>query len=643
MRVKFLLFLAATILTGATSFSQTLFTYGKYAVGKDEFLRAYNKNNVPVANKEKSLRDYLDLYVNFKLKVQAAEDMKLDTLTQLKADLQNFRTQVQDNYLNDEKGLAMLMNEAFNRSRLDMHVLHFSVSVPAGSNPADTLRAFRAINALAASLSKGGTDYEKQAGENQAKYADLGFVTVFTLPYSYENIVYSLKPGQVSDPVRSKTAWHIFKLVEERNSIGKWKIAQILFTYPPLAGDSVKQAIMKRADSVYVLIKKGADFGKLAEQYSEDRFSYNAGGELPEFGTGKYEPSFEEEVLKLKADGDISEPFTSRFGVHIIKRLGHSNLPDKRDDPALQFEHKQKVLQDSRVSEAKEKFTRDAMHATGFKLTHKVKDADLFRFADSVLRDPTVNNSAKYPISKKILISFAAGKKNGEDWLNFVRDYKGNPTLYQQESDKGLWEKFQRVSVLEYYKSHLSQYSEDFAYQMKEFRDGNLLFEAMERNVWDKAATDTNGLKKYYNEHKEKYKWPESADVILVTASDEKTAKHCVSQLDQGKPWKQVLEEGNALVQIDSGRYELNQLVDSTIREKPTPGSYSKFTTNQDGSVSFTRFIKLYPARQQRSFEEARGLVINDYQAVLEQQWIARLKKQYPVTINENVFKQLLK
>ena len=135
----------------------------------------------------------------------------------------------------------------------------------------------------------------------------------------------------------------------------------------------------------------------------------------------------------------------------------------------------------------------------------------------------------------------------------------------------------------------------------------------------------------------------DAAERILVTASDEKTVKHCVSQLDQGKPWKQVLEEGNALVQIDSGRYELNQLVDSTIREKPTPGTYSKFTTNQDGSVSFTRFIKLYPARQQRSFEEARGLVINDYQAVLEQQWIARLKKQYPVTINENVFKQLLK
>lgn len=643
MNLKFFVFFTASLIVGSAGYSQTLFTYGKYTVGKDEFLRAYNKNNVPVANKEKAMRDYLDLYTNFKLKVKAAEDMRLDTLPQLKNDLNNFRTQVQDNYLNDEKGLKVLMDEAFNRSRLDLRVLHFSVSVPAGSSPADTLRAFRAAQSIDALLQKGETNYEKLAGEYQAKFTDLGFITVFSLPYAYENIVYNLKPGQVSDPVRSKSGWHIFKLTEIRNSIGKWKIAQILFTYPPNASDSTKQAIMHRADSVYSLAKKGADFGKLAEQFSEDRYSYNGGGELPEFGSGKFDPEFEEEVLNLKADGDISKPFSSRFGVHIIKRLGHHNLSDKKDDPSLQFEHKQKILQDSRISQAKEKFTRDAMQATGFKLTQKVKDADLFKYADSVLRDMTVNNSAKYPISKIVLFTFANGSKTGTDWLNFVRDYKGNPSLYQQESDKGLWQKFQDVSVLEYYKDHLAQYSQDFSYQMKEFRDGNLLFEAMERNVWDKAAADTAGLKKYYSEHKEKYKWPESADVILVTASNEQTAQKTEEQLNAGMPWKQILEEGNALVQLDSGRYELSQMLDSSILKKPAEGSYSKFAHNQDGSVSFTRFIKLYPANQQRSFEDARGLVINDYQTVLEQEWINALKKKYPVSINEKVFEQMLK
>jgi len=643
MRMKFLMFVTAALLCSSFSFSQTLFTYGNNAVDKDEFLRAYNKNNVQVTDKEKSMRDYLNLYVNFKLKVKAAEDMKLDTLPQLKSDLNSFRTQVQDNYMNDEKGLAILMNESFERSRKDLHVLHFSIPVVAGMKPADTLLAYQEIKALRAELAKGGTDYDKMSSGKQAKFSDLGYITVFSLPYQYENIVYGLAPGQVSDPVRSKSAWHLFKLLDERKSMGKWKIAQILFSYPPNATDSVKQEIRKKADSVYALAANGADFEKLARQYSEDRYTYAGGGELPEFGAGKYDPDFESHVLALKTDGDISKPFSSGFGIHIIKRLSHSELPDKKTDPTLQFEHKQKILQDSRISQAKEKFTKDAMKATGFKLTNQVKEADLYRYADSVMRDLSENNSTHYPISKKILFSFSNGKKTGADWLNFVRDYKGNPAIYQQESDKGLWEKFMDVSVLEYYKTHLEKYNKDFASQMKEFRDGNLLFEAMERNVWEKAASDTSGLKQYYNEHKEKYKWPESADVILVTASDEKTATQTIDALNAGKPWKKILEDGNALVQLDSGRYELSQLVDSAALEKPRPGTYSKLITNQDGSVSFTRYIRLYPVNQQRSFDDARGLVINDYQAVLEQNWLNRLKKKYPVTINEKLFRELVK
>lgn len=643
MRLK-LLFMSATLFfTAGNCISQTLFTYGKYPVSKDEFLRAYNKNNTPVTDKTTAMREYFDLYANFKLKVKAAEEMKLDTLPQLKADLDNFRQQVQDNYMNDEKGLSVLMDEAFARSQKDLHVLHFSISIPEGASATDTAKAFKNIKALQANLAKGGSDYEKLAGEQGSKFSDMGFITVFSLPYNYENLVYNMKPGQVSEPVRSKSAWHIFKLAEERKSIGKWKVSQILLVYPPDADEQVKKDIMKKAELIYADAKKGADFGKLASQYSEDRYTYLGGGELPEFGTGKYEPAFEEQVISLKRDGDISKPFASSYGVHILKRLGHTDMPMRKDDPVIQFEHKQKILQDSRIDEAKQKFAKEAMQVTGFKLTNAVKEADLFRFADSVMVDLSENKSDKFPISNKVLFNFSRGSKKGSDWLNFVRDYKGNPSLYQKESDKGLWEKFQNVSVLEYYKDHLEDFNKDFAYQMKEFRDGNMLFEVMERNVWGKASADAEGLKRYYDDHMPSYKWPESADVILVTASDEKTAQQAKADLESGKSWKLILEEGNALVQLDSGRYELGQVIDSSITTKPTDGSYSRFVSNPDGSVSFTKYLHLYPANQQRSFEEARGLVINDYQTVLEKKWLEELRKKYPVKLDEAVFKQMVK
>jgi len=641
MRMKLFLFMSCCLIV-ASAQSQTLFTYGPYKVSKEEFLRAYNKNNVPAADKEEALRDYYDLYANFKLKVQAAEDMKLDTLPQLKKDLEDFKAQVQDNYLNDEEGLKSLIHEAYLRGRKDLHVLHFSISVPAQSTASDTSTAYKKILEAQRLLSKGNIDYKAVAGNTGVKFSDLGYITVFSLPYIYENIVYNLNPGEVSAPVKVKNTWHLFKLADERNSIGKWKIAQILLVYPPDANDSAKEKIMEKADSVYRLAVNGSDFALLASEYSQDRYTYNTGGELPEFGSGKYEPSFEEQVLKLKSDGDIGKPFATSFGVHILKRISHTDLPNREDDPGLQFEYRQKILQDSRINEAKEKFIRDAKRATGFKLTNRVKESDLFRYADSVLVDLSVNNSATYPISKKVLFSFSKGSKTGADWLNFVRDYKGNPSLYQQENDKGLWEKFQHVSVLQYYKEHLEQYNKQFAYQMKEFRDGNMLFEVMERKVWGKAASDSSGLLGYYSAHQSNYLWPESADVILVTASNEQIAHQTMKELDSGKPWKTILEEGNAMVQLDSGRYELNQIFDHQTKQKPQPGSYSAINHNQDGSVSLTKYIRFYPAKQQRSFDEARGLVINDYQNVIEKEWIATLRKKYPVKLNETVFRQVV-
>ncbi len=212
--IAFLFFLSAC-------YCQTLFTYGSDAVSKDEFLRAYNKNKTPAANKDQAIKDYLDLYIKFKLKVLAAKNMKLDTLPALQADLQNFRTQTEDNYLKDDKEVNALVDEAFNRSQKDIHVQHFYVFINDKMPPADTLKAYKAINEAYDELKKGGKDYDGIVAEIKEKIAplqgnDLGWITVFTLPYEYENIVYGLKPGQVSKPYRSKKGWHIFKNEEEQ-------------------------------------------------------------------------------------------------------------------------------------------------------------------------------------------------------------------------------------------------------------------------------------------------------------------------------------------------------------------------------------------------------------------------------------------
>jgi peptidyl-prolyl cis-trans isomerase SurA len=642
---KFLLLFAFAGLSTA-AFSQTLFTYGNTAVDKAEFIRAYNKNKTPAPDKEKALREYLDLYIRFKLKVKAAMELRLDTLPQLLYDAQSFRTQIEDSYLNNDKAINDLLNEAFERSQKDLHVLHFFVPVELTAAPEDTLKVYKSISTLYTALAAGGTDHANLTAASAVKtnYSDIGFITAFTLPYEYETLIYNLKVGQSSKPYRTKNGWHIFKLVGERKAVGKWKVAQILFSLPPEADENAKRALEKKADSVYQLLKNGEDFGKMARSFSDDRTTYGNGGEVPEFGSGKYDISFENEVFKLTKDNEISRPFLTPFGYHIVKRLSQSPVSPDKSDMSFQFELKQKIQQDARVNAAKDLFVKDILKQVNYKKTGAVSDADMYRYADYVIANPNseTGDVAVYPITNKVIYSFAKTKLTGKDWLDFVRNYKGSGELYRGETNPALVDKFVSSTILDYYKKHLEDYNTDFRYQMEEFKDGNVLFEIMERNIWGKASSDLNGLQKHYNENKGKYLWAASANIILFNCASKAIADEARAALSKGKDWKQIEEESNNKIQADSGRFELSQ-IPVTITPNMPAGTISETNVSPDGNASFIKLIHYYDANMQRNFDEARGLVINDYQNILEESWITDLKKKYPVKINEAVFQSLLK
>jgi peptidyl-prolyl cis-trans isomerase SurA len=646
MKKVYLLLLMAAVSSAAHS--QTFITYGNNSISKQEFLKAYNKNKTQVSDKEKSLREYVELYTNFKLKVKAAEELKLDTLAQIEYDIRNFRDQIMDNYLSDEKGIERLTDEAFERSQKDLHIMHFSAPVAAAAAPADTVAAYNAMMAMYAALKAtpdDGMPVEKVPGAAGIfKKADLGFITVFTVPYEYENIIYGLKKGEISKPYRSKNGWHIFKLSEERRGAGKWRIAQILIALAPDANTAAKEAAQKRAGEAYALLKKGDSFSATAKNYSDDKLSYLSGGELPEFGTGAFASDFENQVLKLKTDGEISEPFLTSFGYHIIKRMGFSPIPTDRSEEAFIFDLKQKVMKDSRVNAEKEKYSREMMARVGVKKLTAVKDADLFRYADSLLKNPSIEQTKAFPISNKKVLKIKDEELKGSDWLAFIREYKTNYSVFNDETNMQLWDKFVEVSALNYYKKHLEEYNTEFKFQMQEFKEGNMLFEIMERNVWGKAINDSTGLKKHYNAHAGDFKWAASADVLIFNCSTAKIAEDAMTALKKGKSWRAISEEQSekGTLQADSGRYEISQIVGANYASTPVKGTYTSIVTNIDGTATFVKYVNIYEANQQRSFEEARGLVINEYQQVLEQQWLAELKKKYPVKVNENMIKDML-
>ncbi len=644
--MKKLLLLIAFFSIPFFSFSQALFTYGNNIVTKDEFLKAYNKNKTAATDKEHALRDYLDLYIKFKLKVQAAKELRLDTLPALEADLQNFSSQIEDSYLKDNKEVDILTSEAYNRSKKDIHTSHFFVAINSKMPPVDTMKAYKAINETYDELKKGKTNYEDLIAEIKEEIApvqgsDLGFITVFILPYEFENIVYSLKPGETSKPYRSKKGWHIFKNEGERPAVGKIKIAQILFAVP--AGNNVLRDRAKLlSDSVYKAIESGADFGELAKKYSDDKMTYMSGGIMPEFGVATYDGGFEKAAFSLKEDGDVSAPFQTEYGYHILKRISLSPIPADKNDEPFMYSLNQEVLNDSRIEIAKEKFLKEILNKTGYKKNSAISEPALWKMTDSfALSDKRINAGGLS--DKSVLFSFNNNKKvTVGDWRQYAKRTKENSQPANPSSYSDLLKNYVAVTATENYRNRLQDFSPDFKYQLKEFKEGNMLFEIMERNVWSKASSDSSGLLEYYDKHKNNYKWELSADAILYSCANATIAKDAIEQVQNGRSWKDVMSENPPQIQADSGRYELAQ-IPVIDRTNFTEGLVTApVTNNGDGTTVFAQVIKLYPADQQRSFEDARGLVINDYQTFLEQKWIEQLKKKYPVKVNEKTFHSLL-
>ncbi|MEO9144049.1 MAG: peptidylprolyl isomerase [Ginsengibacter sp.] len=641
--MKKLFLLLITLTVTFISYGQTLFTYGNHKVAATEFLDAYNKNKTNVADSSQALRDYLNLYVKFKLKVQAAKDLHLDTLPSLEADLHNFRSQIEGNYLKDDKETKRLTDEAFERSQKDIHVVYFFEPVGVDS---DTSITYNAIKELYQELKKKQLSDEEiiaqlNKGSVQIQKNDAGYITAFTLPYEFENIVYNLKPGHVSAPYRTKKGWFIFKNTGERHAVGKITIAQILFAIPE-GHSQGKDRIKKTADSVYNALRNGADFGDLAKQFSDDRSTFYNGGKLPEFGTAKYDSIFEDHAFALKKDGEISAPFETEFGYHIIERVSAAPVPATQKDEAFMYNLKQDVANDSRIHIAQKKFVTEIVPIIGSKKLN-VNQKDLWVVTDSsLMRDKNVTidkineNTSLFTYNNNTSVKV-------RDWILYLRNLNstisGNRAAYYETEFK----RFSDASAVSNYASRLEEFSPAFKSQIREFTEGNMLFEVMQRKVWGKASSDTMGLKDFYNQHKEKYFWNSSAEAIIFSCSNKDVATDAMQQLRAGKTWKEILSESPSKVQADSGRYELGQIpvVDRTYFTK---GLITAPVINKnDGTAVFAQIIKLYPDHQQRSFEDARGLVINDYQSYLEQKWVSQLEKKYPVKINEKVFQGLLK
>ena len=634
--------------TMAVASSQTLFTYGDYSADAKDFLRAFNKNNTATAaNKTKAMRDYLDLYITSRLKIREAYNRSYDTLPQIKTDIDNLRSQIIENYLNDPAMSDKLLKEAFQRSQKDIHTGHIFISFINKVGVTDTAAAGKIISEVYDKLKK-GEDFFKLAQQYSSDPAaktnkgDIGYITVFTLPYEFENIVYTTAPGKFSSPYKSKIGYHIFKNLGERKGAGKVKTAQILLAFPPGANDAYKNKTAKLADSLYQRLMKGEDLAKLASQFSNDYISAASKGMIPDFGVGQYDPEFEKVAFSLK-NGQISKPFLTSHGYHIIKRIGSVPVIADPKNKANMEELKSNLNSSDRMQAAKNGVIEKALKQIPVK-KFSYSDKELMILSDSLLDNKPLISPVTVTKNTN-LFSIGDQTYTVDDYITYAQTWRYKADGTGAKPYKQVMDEFMHHQAEQYYRSHLEDFNPDFRRQMEEFKDGNLFFEIMQREIWGKAQNDTAALEAYYAQNKTRYNWKKSADAVVFFCNDEASEKALYDQVKKNPSgWKPASDALAEKVVADSSRYELEQIPNTGGTAVMQAGMVTSPVKNKtDGSVSFAYILKTYPANMPRNYSEAKGLVISDYQVELEKTWVAELKKKYPVKIDEKVFQQIAK
>jgi peptidyl-prolyl cis-trans isomerase SurA len=649
MNKKFLAAVIACLIMLAAS-SQTLFTYGKNAVSSKEFLRAYNKNNTqPVTNKAKAIDDYLQLYIKSRLKIKEAYDRGYDTLPHLKQEVENLRNQIADNYMTDPDVMNKMKAEAFQRSQKDVRAAHIFIAFRKdNSSPLDTDAANKKRDEVLMRLQK-GEDFMKVAQElsddpsAKTNKGDLGFITVFTLPYEFENAIYNTPAGKYAAPVRSKMGYHIFKKISERKAAGKIKAQQILLAIPPGSDDKTKKQIAARADSLYKRIIAGDNFNLLAGSFSNDYISAVAGGTMPEISVGQFDPSFEAVLWSLAKDGAVSKPFQTTHGWHILKRVSRKSVVTDVNNKTNMQEIQQRITTDGRWKTS-DKFIYDKVVAkAGFK-KFTYDDAAMWAMADSVL-DLKPMTTLGYTI-KATTPMFSIGESvyDATAFVNYANLYRYKQDGSGAKPHTDVRDEWINYSIVQYYKQHLEDFNEDFRNQMTEFADGNLFFEIMQQEIWNKAQSDTAALVNQYEKNKKNYVWKQSADAVLFFCADQNTAKAVYDKVKASPAnWKTITDQFGEKVIADSSRYEWNQLPNLGTATPKAGSVLSPLINTNDNTASFAYVINVYAQPTPRSYAEAKGLVINDYQILLEQQWDEQLRKKYPVVIDQKILAEISK
>lgn len=623
-------------------------------VTKSEFLQIYLKNNNNPKYDQASLDEYMDLFKKFKLKVAEAEDLGYDTIPKLKRELEGYQKQLALPYLIDSATTKSLIDEAYEHMKQEVRASHILIKVEPNAIPADTLAAYNKILALKARLEKGEDFAYVAKGKNGSEDpsardngGDLGYFTAFQMVYPFEKMAYETKVGEISNPFRTRFGYHILKVQDKRPARGTIKVAHLMIAANKGISDSEIEKAEKKANEIYEKLKQGADFNEMVKQFSDDPSSSSNGGVLPEFGTGattRMVSEFEDAAFALKNNGDFSAPVRTDYGFHIIKRLEWNGVPEKSEmkkelENRVNRDERSKITQDSFVIKLKKEYGYKSKSKKGLKWFYQNVDSSFL--VGKWKADDLKSNKLLFKIDNK-----KYGQQAFADYLE--KNYRGlkNSDLKTLIDEK--YAAYEKEAILELEKEKLPIKYPEYKALMKEYHDGILLYEVMSDKVWNKAMTDTSGLKKFFEENKSNYMWGKRIDGIIYECQSAEIGDAVYGYIQKGlssDSIRKIVNKDTELnLRIKEGKYEIEKVPYLKAMDELNPkvqisnGLNKPFMYEDKYHIVFVNNI-LYSS--QKELSDAKGLITSDYQNHLEQLWLDELNAKHKVIINKDVLYSL--
>ncbi len=615
-----------------------LFTVDKTTVTADEFVYLYKKNHQAKEDfTEENINEYLNLFINFKLKVTEARARGIDQTPEFLKEYNSYKEELRKPYLPEGKIIDSLVKLTYERLKYEVNASHILIGLKPEATPEDTLQAYNTAVTLKKRV-EDGEDFGSLAAlysedpSAQTNKGDLGYFTALQMVYPFEEAVYNHNPGAVVGPVRTRFGYHVLKVGDKKPSRGEVEVSHIMLRTGGQRDDAKTKNL---AFTLYDQLRAGADWNELCKNYSEDPGSKDSGGRLRPFGVGAMAalPEFDRVAFGLQTPGGFSDPFQTQYGWHIVKL--------ERKIPLASFEElsaslKSRVSRDERVQVSKRALMSKIKKELSFTENAGVK-SKVMALADTSLTKGRWKTPATIKASKEILFSLQGKKVPVSDFVKYVEQEQLPNSMTPDKYLELLYTQYTENVMNNTFEQKLVTTNPEYELLLKEYYEGILLFDIMEKEVWKKASEDSAGQQKYFSKHADKYHANERIGATLYYVGSQESADLIAQAFQKGDSL-----ELNRVIQAEAVHAEAGffQREDRPFLSD-VPWKEGVYKVRKGNSSYLIEVVSVVPPGP-LTFEEARAAVISDYQNSLEEQWLAQLRKKYPLKVNDKTKKDVV-